>query len=169
MIYMIKFCRKCGKPFNSWETINGKRINLGKRIFCLECSPYPSKNHLSLDKVQEDRFCSVCGKSITGNQTKFCSKECSNKNYAIMYNLTERRRNKKLVLVKLKGGRCSICGYDKCIEALQFHHIQGKDFNIGLHMDKSLKSLTKEVEKCILICSNCHIEIHSKTLNKKTD
>ena len=63
-----------------------------------------------------------------------------------------------------KGHKCECCGYDKCTEALEFHHINSKekDFNIS---DRNIKldweEIKKELDKCIVVCSNCHREIHS--------
>jgi hypothetical protein len=74
----------------------------------------------------------------------------------------ERNRAKKAKLVALKGGKCMACGYDKCIDALDFHHIDGKDFEIGEAMKFSFDRVLKEVEKCELLCCRCHREIHSE-------
>lgn len=73
------------------------------------------------------------------------------------------RKRRKIELVKYKGGKCEICGYDKSIRALQFHHKspKGKDFTIS-GKSYSKETLIKEVDKCILVCSNCHHEIHEK-------
>lgn len=76
------------------------------------------------------------------------------------------RKRRKIELVEYKGGKCEICGYDKSIRALQFHHKspKGKDFTIS-GKSYSKEKLIKEVDKCILVCSNCHIEIHEKLDN----
>jgi DNA-binding CsgD family transcriptional regulator len=73
------------------------------------------------------------------------------------------RKRKKIELVEYKGGSCIKCGYNKCISALEFHHIDpnGKDFSIG-GKSWSFERLKKEVDKCILVCSNCHREIHEE-------
>ena len=65
-------------------------------------------------------------------------------------------------LIKYKGGKCQICGYDRCTSALEFHHIDPlqKDFTIS-GGTKSFENLKPEVDKCILVCSNCHREIHA--------
>lgn len=72
------------------------------------------------------------------------------------------RKRIKERLVNLKGGKCQKCGYDKCIEALQFHHIDPskKDFSIG-GKSWAFERMKKEVDKCILLCANCHIEEHN--------
>ena len=73
-----------------------------------------------------------------------------------------RRIENKAYLTEIKATGCSRCGYNKCPDALEFHHPdENKDFSVAesarLH---SLKTLKKEVEKCILLCSNCHREEH---------
>lgn len=74
------------------------------------------------------------------------------------------RRAKKQALVDYLGGKCSMCGYDKCLGALEFHHLDPneKEFSVALIKDKSLDELKQEADKCILVCSNCHKEIHYK-------
>ena len=75
----------------------------------------------------------------------------------------QRRRNKtKKLLVEYKGGKCEICGYDKCISALEFHHIAPgeKDFGVSDGLTRSLEKNKEEIDKCILVCANCHREIH---------
>lgn len=69
-----------------------------------------------------------------------------------------------MFLAKIKearGGKCIRCGYDKCIKALEFHHIDPskKDFTISNDHFKLLDAIA-ESKKCILICSNCHKELH---------
>lgn len=74
------------------------------------------------------------------------------------------RANIKAELIKYKGGKCEICGYDKCNQALDFHHLnpEEKDFNISQsYTYKNLAKLKLEVDKCILVCANCHREIHA--------
>lgn len=69
-----------------------------------------------------------------------------------------------MFLAKIKenrGGKCIRCGYNKCLKALEFHHIDPtqKDFTISNDHFKLMDAI-KETEKCILICSNCHKELH---------
>jgi len=75
-----------------------------------------------------------------------------------------RKRTKKK-LIEYKGGKCEICGYNKCLTALQFHHKNPneKDFTIS-GKSLSFDRLKEEVDKCLLVCSNCHAEIHEKLL-----
>lgn len=81
------------------------------------------------------------------------------------------RRRNKIKLVEYKGGKCEICGYDKCIDALEFHHLNPdeKEFGISCGDTRSLKKLKAEVDKCIMVCANCHREIHAKEREKKIE
>lgn len=60
------------------------------------------------------------------------------------------------------GRKCSICGYNKCMDALQFHHVDPtkKEFSLGMKRGRNIETLREELKKCILVCSNCHVEIH---------
>ena len=71
------------------------------------------------------------------------------------------RKRKKIELVEYKGGKCEICGYNKSVNALQFHHKNpnDKDFTVS-GKSLSFEKLKKEVDKCVLVCANCHAEIH---------
>lgn len=63
--------------------------------------------------------------------------------------------------VNYLGGGCLLCGYNRCLRALHFHHLNPheKDFNIS---EKSTwYDIRNEIEKCVLLCANCHAEVHS--------
>ena len=65
----------------------------------------------------------------------------------------------------LKINGCAICGYDKCDAALEFHHTNPEDKKFGVTLrsfSRTAKSIKEEINKCILLCSNCHKEIHNK-------
>ena len=68
------------------------------------------------------------------------------------------------MLIAYKGGKCQMCGYDKCERELEFHHLDPseKDFGISKTLTRSVASLKEEVDKCILLCSNCHAEEHQR-------
>lgn len=74
------------------------------------------------------------------------------------------RRRVKLRLVEEAGGRCELCGYDRCPAALEFHHRQPiqKRFTLASRgLGRSLALLREEAEKCALLCSNCHAEVEA--------
>lgn len=76
-----------------------------------------------------------------------------------------KHRKIKAYLVEYKGGKCELCGYNKCIDALHFHHPDdNKEFGISATFH-SIEDYKKEVDKCRLLCSNCHAEEHEKMRN----
>ena len=78
--------------------------------------------------------------------------------------VARRRRKLKQLLVTAVGGRCSICGYDRCIGALQFHHRDGQLKEFGLAergLTRSLEAVQAEAAKCVLLCANCHAEVEA--------
>jgi transposase len=79
-----------------------------------------------------------------------------------MERVMRRRRKLKELLVAEAGGRCCICGYDRHVRALEFHHIdpETKRFQISWNgVTQSLETLRREARKCVLLCSNCHAEV----------
>jgi Homeodomain-like domain-containing protein/helix-turn-helix protein len=73
-----------------------------------------------------------------------------------------RRRKVKATLVEEAGGCCSLCGYDRYIGALQFHHLdpETKLFGLGVRgVARSLERCRDEARKCVLLCANCHAEV----------
>ena len=73
-------------------------------------------------------------------------------------------------LVKLKGARCQKCGYDRNFAALEFHHMNAKEkaFSLDLRSlsNRSWHRIEAEAKNCILVCSNCHKEIHNPDYEK---
>ena len=79
---------------------------------------------------------------------------------------TERRRVYKQNIIDVMGGACVCCGYNRCNRALQLHHLNPEDKNFGIS-DKSYfawNKLETELKKCILVCSNCHMEIEDNLI-----
>lgn len=101
--------------------------------------------------------CGVTGEENFYKTAKYQCKSCWNKRTA---------KSGIEQVKKLKeefGGKCVLCGYDKSLAALQFHHTDPneKEFTLGQKRGYKLETLKKELEKCILVCANCHSEIHS--------
>ena len=79
--------------------------------------------------------------------------------------VVKRRKKIKNMAIEYKGAKCMICGYNRCLEALEFHHSDSseKDFGISAKgYTRSWKKVKEELNKCQLVCANCHREIHSK-------
>ena len=76
--------------------------------------------------------------------------------------VTRRRRKVKEILVNEAGGRCQLCGYDRYIGALEFHHLDpaAKSFGLSIRgLTPAIAVLRVEAQKCVLLCSNCHAEV----------
>jgi hypothetical protein len=93
---------------------------------------------------------------IINSQNKKICKKCR------VENSIKHRQNLKEKAIQYKGGCCVLCGYNKCIQALEFHHLDPneKDFTISETNSIGWEKLKKEIDKCILVCANCHREIH---------
>jgi hypothetical protein len=145
-------CLKCHQPIPTRFLIDGKIRNLGKRKYCLVCSPFGMHNTRKIIEGNKNpKFCKQCGKPLPSRRRNICN-TCHVNKY---------RQNVKRKLVEYKGGKCKICGYNRCIRNLTFHHIDQneKEFQIG-GQSRSFDKLKKEVDKCVLLCCICHGEVH---------
>lgn len=72
----------------------------------------------------------------------------------------------KLKLIAYKGGKCIVCSYDRCIQALEFHHLDPtqKDFALSGSSVANIEKMKLELDKCVLLCANCHREVHQKLI-----
>lgn len=134
---------------------------------------YKRSGSRSVIDVNADKICKKCG--VLKHSSDFYNVKRNNSilkySYCISCSKVEHKKNDKrplykLELLKLAGGKCCICGYDKCSSALEFHHInpQDKDFSISTFMIRSkgtLELALGEIKKCVLLCSNCHREFHA--------
>lgn len=115
------------------------------------------------------KICEICtNKFDTNSATRIYCYNCSGDSTRTNVNTRKHqktilRRNMKKQAVKILGGKCQICGYNRCIDALEFHHDnpQEKEFKLGSGNTMSWQQYKNEALKCILVCSNCHKEIHS--------
>ena len=122
--------------------------------------------------------CKKCGKTFQYHREKKLCKECEPKR-AIYLSIEERKKarkqqnidgvNRRRIRIKQNmlqfcGEKCCICGYNKCDRSLTFHHVNPNEKVLGIasHMtNASWERIKNELKKCILVCSNCHNEIHA--------
>lgn len=139
--------------------------------FLTEDSKAKISNSLYKSYGTMPRYCKICSTKLNyKNKSGYCSR-CKPPRITRYQNVKNFRRNRKLELVEYKGGKCSICGYSKIPSILEFHHRNPseKSFTIGSgkdHHKKTWEEVLKEVDKCELVCPNCHKEIHFN-LNSK--
>jgi hypothetical protein len=152
-------CKKCKAHFPTKTWIDGKRRNLGKRSFCLKCSPFGSHNTRDLcgRNLGSERKCRECGKNIPAKQ------KCGTRCHTCWMHVAQQRRSDRLY--GIVGDSCWICGYDKGRYMLDFHHMDPKTKCFSLDL-RSLVGFTwervlAEAEKCLLVCCRCHREIEN--------
>lgn len=130
--------------------------------------------------------CKVCNKELYRRPCKlsqeniFCCYGCRNKYFSgergkhkpkpkrDRSSDQKRIKYKKEKAVEYKGGKCEKCGYNKCIAAMDFHHINPdeKIYDVKDLMIRKWEIIQTEIDKCILLCSNCHRELHWNERNK---
>lgn len=128
------------EPYEEWDELESDHYTLYK---CLKCGIEKESDlfHKKRNGRPNTRQCIRCA-SILGK-----SKRQAFKDQCLAY----------------KGGKCCTCGYDRCIEALEFHHLdsQEKDFELSSVRHTDFERVQDELDKCILVCANCHREIHA--------
>lgn len=155
-------CIKCGINFPNWITIDNKRRNLQHRKFCLSCSPFNRHNTRNIanhkPSYKSPRTCSACQKLY--KQKGLLCPACDSLRKRTL-------SNERAVLYK--GGKCILCNYSKCIANLAFHHLDPtkKDFIISDGHSRTFDKIKTELDKCILLCQNCHGELHWNETNTR--
>ena len=160
---MINICETCGTQFEA--------IKSTKKYCCRSCQNKAAwirkkeKEKLLSQGIDPDvKQCLICGSNFKPKDKNANQRTCC---YNCMPEGHQLSRSEFIDLIrKQRGGKCERCGYDKYQGALEFHHIDPseKDFTIG-DRDFKLKDCVKETKKCILICANCHREIHAGLSN----
>lgn len=113
------------------------------------------KKYSLVREVVKHTHCKLCKNEIKNNK--------ANRSRCASCNTRIRRYRTKVAAVKHKGGSCNRCGWFGPVAAFEFHHIdENKEFTIGTAANKSWKVIKKEIDKCELLCSNCHRIEHSK-------
>jgi hypothetical protein len=150
-------CVTCGSRFGNRLIVGNKIRILSSRRRCLTCSPFGLHNTSSTNPrlAGEKVKCHQCGREYIydrakGHHRTECNSCAANK----------KRRDIKLRCVAYKGGRCERCDYCRCARALGFHHLDRtqKEFSICRNMSLSWARIKSELDKCQLLCANCHME-----------
>ena len=112
---------------------------------CTKCKKSLDESNFTKRKSRSNHLYSWC-KKCTQNIVKEC------------------RKDLKKQAVEYKGGLCSSCGYNKCIRSLSFHHNNPKEKDFGISKGGSItfSKIKDELDKCTLLCMNCHMELHER-------
>ena len=160
---MVKNCIVCGKEFTAQRTT--------KRYCSRSC-----ENRYHAIRKKEIEAAAIQGVDLTVKKCLICESEFKPKDknanqrtccYKCMPEGIQLQRSGFLDLLRKKyGGKCQRCGYSTYLGALDFHHIEQEDknFTIG-NRDFRLAECVNEAKKCVLICTNCHREIHAGLWN----
>ena len=77
-------------------------------------------------------------------------------------------RKRKTDLISIFHSKCCLCGFDLFQEALEFHHVKPEEKEFGImstnNSSKALEKQIPEVQKCVLLCANCHRGVHANIL-----
>jgi len=112
-----------------------------------------------------NRTCSNCGCEKNGSEFYYKKTEERFNSWckACLYEFQRKRWiSRKIKAVEMMGNKCCRCGYDKNIAVLDFHHVNPNTKEMSwtkLRLQKWSR-IVEELKKCILVCSNCHGEIH---------
>lgn len=150
-------CQWCGNDFEA------KRKDA--KYCSRSCQAKASRDRKKQGINSQEHICPKCNKKFIVKDNGFNRRYCYDCVPQVPKSGAENRALIKKWALEYAGNKCSICGYDKCKEALDFHHLDStqKEFNLSdrnLILDWTL--IKKELDKCILVCANCHREIHSK-------
>lgn len=111
--------------------------------------------------------CEICNQEFVPKHKRAltCSIECRKTRQKKLNYLAvkARRHNIKLKAIEYKGGKCILCGYMRCKEGLEFHHLEPehKDFSISHRINLGWYQIKTELDKCVLVCATCHREVHA--------
>ena len=132
------------------------KFELKTKLKNLEKRPNENSRVCPMCKIEKELKFFYQKRGKAGNST-YC-KPCTIEKTII------RQQKFKLDCIEYKGSKCQLCGYNKYQGALEFHHIDPneKDFNISKARLLSFNSeIKKELDKCVLLCANCHREVHN--------
>lgn len=135
---------------------------------CKNKNPYCLDFHHKNPENKKNTICNLVrhGYSfdIIKNEIEKCEIICSNCHRTQHYTGKYIRNKKGALIQNIKSkSKCSVCSFNK-LECLDFHHIENKNDNIGAMVrDKyiSIEQLEHEIQKCIILCSNCHRILHA--------
>ena len=164
-------CKQCSDHFPNRIEIDGQQRNLQNRLYCLNCVPFGSRIGWKLayyrkmgrqpaksNTMGPECQCEDCGRKYTyAKESGHTLHRCNSCTTNI------RRFSLKIKCIEYLGGKCIKCGYNRCGASMTFHHKdpKTKKFGISGNHSRSWESIRVELDKCVLLCNNCHGEHHA--------
>lgn len=166
---MQKLCFKCNQKIPHYIKIKKIRHNLQNRKYCLTCVPFKTRRGRGkyLNQLTEEEKQNRLNKIRQKNREKAnrYTKKFKKEKGDFSPNLI--RVERKQLIVNALGGGCMICGYNKLISNLCFHHLRDKKIALTIvAFNTPVENLLDEIKKCILICHNCHGEVHASMIDQ---
>lgn len=155
----MKTC-ECGNIIPSSIIVDSKRRNLQNRTQCLKCVPFGSSEFRK--KTPEEH------RSKNAKKSRDYYHKRKAKNGGVDHIKLFREQRKQSIIIAL-GGKCQLCGYNKVNRNLAFHHLRDKEFDLSSRtFQRSWGNVIPEILKCVLVCHNCHGEIHEGIIDQET-
>jgi len=166
-----KICEFCQRQYKA-TTLHG--ISRRQKYCSRECrekawkknNPERWKEHQRNYGMKEPKYCKYCTDVIPKeervNGKQYCSKVCSRLAHNARQRVARKITMGEFLSMKESVG-CQICAYDTCGACLDFHHLDGngKENRISHYgWYNELENTIKEMEKCVILCKNCHLELH---------
>ena len=165
-------CQLCGDQFPNKMEIEGKIRALRNRHYCLQCSPFGTHNTrqlLPFEKTNRNiKQCVDCKKILPTEDfpirdKKYRRSTCNNCTLIRYRRYTnDRALERKTQAVMHLGGQCQHCSKTEPVIIFDFHHLNdsNKEANISTLLCKKWEKIVPELEKCLLLCVNCHRAVH---------
>lgn len=159
-----KVCSSCKKE-KSWDDFYLRSDRKAPQCRCKKCVSLKQKEYYQKNKEvirPKKKQYAKEHKEERREYEKSWRKRPESIKRRTKYSVRRLRKNKQKA-VDYKGGKCARCGYDRCMAAMEFHHIDPskKEGELSKLKHGPWIKFKKELDKCILLCSNCHRELHS--------
>jgi len=143
----------CGNSIPTRIKVDGKYRILKNRVQCLTCIPFGTSSYSKRFSPEERKL------KNAAKQRKHYRKHVEIHGVGRPGKI---KRSRKTEMVQALGGACMQCGYSRCMRNITFHHVKDKEFVLAERsFQYSWKKLIPEISKCVLLCHNCHGEVHA--------
>jgi len=164
----VKTCNKCHIEKLLTEFYKCKKFKDGLDYTCKVCSKQNSRQHYIKNKDKIDLHNKQWSLKHKEEKRLQDQQRYLNNKEEIKKQCKQRYLDYKQKLLKFKKNGCMVCGYNKCSRALEFHHLDPSKKEHTIANIRSKDTLTTELDKCVLLCSNCHQEVHDGLLDLST-